>query len=352
MAFRSRASGRSSSRTSDATSQMKAVLDGVRSDYFDPFLADRDLRSAYRWLMDGDWRRLETFLDTSPRAWLFTSIATSELVGIETIVFARWADVASSANARTFYAAGLIRDAFEKRAAFESTTRQSTEFVSEAETTQAVGEFQEELKEAERQLYEIVRERPGMPDPWVFLLISGRGLGVRLEELRQRFDNAHSRDPFRPDACREYLEGLTDKWGGSDQATFDFARWIEQEAPLDSASRVVLPVAHIEHGLLDERGTKLSSYLNTAEVVGELVPALESFLRATPSPAPTEALAVLNAYGLAISADSADTAPLVAEVFERIQDRPTMYPWSLYKEGIAQVFREIQADQLRFAGRY
>lgn len=352
MAFRLRTSAKSPNRSSDALSQRKAALKGVRRDHFDPFLADRELRSTYRALMDGDWRRLETFLESSPKAWLFSSIATSELVGIETIVFARWADVAGSPNARAFYAAGLIRDAFEKRAGFESASRDSNEFVSEAETTRAVGEFQEELKEAERQLYEIVRERPGLADPWVFLLISGRGLGVRLEELRQRYDNAHSRDPFRPDACREYLEGLTDKWGGSEQATFDFARWLEKEAPLDSPSRVALPVAHIEHGLLDERGARLTNYLNSAEVVRELVPALESFLRATPSPAPTESLAVLNAYALAISADSADTAPLVAEVFERIQNRPTMYPWSLYQEGIAQVFHEIQADQLRFAGRY
>lgn len=352
MAFRLRAPGKSSNRATDATSQQRAVLEAARTNIVDPFLADRELRGAYRYLMDGDWRRLETFLATSPKAWLFTSIATSELVGIETIVFARWADVANSANARIFHAAGLIRDAFEKRAAFESVSRNSTGFVSEAETDRAIGQFEVTLHEAERQLYEIVRERPGMADPWVFLLISGRGLGVRLEELRQRFDNAHSRDPFRPDACREYLEGLTDKWGGSQQAAFDFARWIEKEVPPDSPSRVVLPVAHIEHGL-EERGTRLTEYLNSAEVVSELVPALRSFLRATtPSRASTEDLAVLNAYALAISGDSADTAPLVTEVFERIMDRPTMYPWSLYQEGIAQVFHEIQADQLRFAGRY
>ena len=99
-----------------------------------------------------------------------------------------------------------------------------------------VADYQETLKQAERDLYDIVRERPSLSDPWVFLLISGRGLGVRLEELRQRFDNAHSRHPFRPDACREYIEGLTEKWGGSQDATFDFARWVEQEAPPDSAA--------------------------------------------------------------------------------------------------------------------
>lgn len=352
MAFRERASSKFSDRTSDGAATMKAALEGGRGDYFDPFMADRDLRIAYRALMDGDWRRLESFLESSPKAWIFSSVATSELVGVETIVFSRWADVADSARARIFLAAGLIRDAFEKRTAFQARTTNSVEYVSEAETVQALGVFEEELKEAERMLYEIVRQRPGLADPWVFLLISGRGLGVRLEELRQRFDNAHSRDPFRADACREYLEGLTEKWGGSDQAAFDFARWIEREAPVDSPSRVVTPVVHIEHGLLEDRGARLADYLNSPEVVASLVTSLRSFLDATPSPAPTEMLATLNAYGLAISADSADTAPLVAEVFERIDNRPTSYPWSLYREGIAQVFNEIQGDQLRFASRY
>lgn len=327
-------------------------FDAPRPDRFDPFLGDRELRSAYRYLVDGDWRRLDSFLESSPKAWLYSSVITSRLVGIETITFARWVDVAKSPRSLSFHAAALIRDAYEARADYEARVAHPDSELSDIDTEAAIFDYQEALKRAERNLYEVVRERPGLSDPWVFLLVSGRGLGVRLEELRQRFDNAHSRDPFRPDACREYLEGLTAKWGGSQEATFDFARWIELEAPPDSPARCALPIAHIEQGLRGDQGANLAAYLNNETVVSELVGGLESLLRVTPTPAPTEALPALNAYALAISADSPSTAYLITEVFERIADRPTMYPWSLYEEPIPRVFAEIKADQLRFSGRY
>ena len=329
-----------------------------RLDRFDPFLGDVELRNAYRHLVDGDWRRVESFLESSPKFWLYSSAVTGSIVGIETITFARWVEAANSARARCFHAAAMIRDAYETRAAAEAHVN-SAAFRAEYGDVEAArcadqvaADYQESLKAAERRLYDVIRERPSLSDPWVFLLVSGRGLGVRLEELRQRFDNAHSRDPFRPDACREYVEGLTEKWGGSRDATFDFARWIEQEAPPDAPARMALPVAHLEQGLLDGHGANLAEYLNDEAVVGELAGALQSYLWATPSPAPTEALPVLNAFALAVSADSPATAHLMAEVFERIADRPTAYPWSLYKEHIPEVFCEIRDDQLRFSGRY
>lgn len=329
-----------------------------RLDRFDPFLADVELRNAYRYLVDGDWRRLESFLDSSPKYWLFASAITGPIVGIETITFVRWVEATNSARARCLHAGALIRDAYETRAAIEAhlahpeTGVRYGDIEVARQGEQAADDHQESLKQAERLLYDVIRDRPSLSDPWVFLLISGRGLGVRLEELRQRFDNAHSRYPFRPDACREYVEGLTEKWGGSQDATFDFARWVEQEAPPDSPARMSLPVAHLEQGLLDGQGANLAAYLNEEAVVGELAGALESLLLATPSPAPTEALPALNAYALAVSADSPATAHLMAEVFARIADRPTAYPWSLYKENIPEVFCEIRDDQLRFCARY
>ncbi len=335
-----------------------SVVPAPRLDRFDPFLGDVELRNGYRYLVDGDWRRLESFLDSSSKYWLFSSTVTSQLVGVETITFLRWMESTNSPRARCYHAAALIRDAYQVRAAVESRVADPV-FRAEygdAEVARhsedAIADCHESLKQAERDLYDVIRHRPGLSDPWVFLLISGRGLGVRLEELRQRFDNAHSRDPFRPDACREYLEGLTEKWGGSQEATFDFARWIEQEAPADSPARMSLPVAHLEQGLLDGQGSKLAAYLNQESVVGELAGALESFLLATPPSGPTETLPVLNAYALAISADSSLTAHLMTEVFDRIAQRPTAYPWSLYKENIPEVFAEIQTDQRRFSAKH
>ncbi len=275
---------------------------------------------------------------------MFRSIATGEAVGLEPITFQRWADFKGTPRSRVFLASALIRDAFADRG--PNTT----------DPSQPVGpqeqDFINRLQSAEEMLYEVVQERPAMADPWVVLLVSGRGLGVELEEIRKRFENAHSREPFRADACREYLQSLTKKWGGSNVATFDLAGWLEVEAPPASPAREVLPMAHIEKGLLEQGRADLATYLTQPSVASELALGLSTFIEAIPAETPTQTLGVLNAYALAISVNDRATARLVTQTFARIDNRPTEFPWSVYGDDVNDVFSEIQAEQLRFASRF
>ena len=316
----------------DATATTLSPVELLRPDRLDPFLADRELRAAFRVLVDGDWRRLERFLEVSPKAWMFGPIVTGEIVGTETVVFERWVEHQHSPRSRVFLANALIRDAFlEYRTEHEVDQRDHggtfplsgppasdvTSNGSSPDSTNGTGPshhpanpfltapdpapvddeedsvasmvdewlsdddegFITKLSAAEELLYEVISERPAMAEPWVALLISGRGLQVDLDELRERFENVHSRDPFRPDGCRQYLQGLTKKWGGSNVASFDLARWLEQEAPPTSAAREALPMAHIERGLLQYGVSQLSAYLSQPEVVAELSNGLLRFLQ-------------------------------------------------------------------------
>lgn len=347
-----------------------------RPDRFDPFLADRELRAAYRVMVDGDWRRLERFLEVSPKGWLFGSIITGDVVGMETVVFERWVDFKQSPRSRVFLANALIRDAFAAydlhRMYHEIGTdgrpsgNGSAALVDDgtlddvhdpAEPTidgflsEADDQFVTRLSAAEELLYEVISERPAMTDPWVGLLISGRGLQVDLDELRERFENAHSRDPFRADACRQYLQGLTKKWGGSNVASFDLARWLQEATPAASPAREALPMAHVERGILQYGSSGLGTYLAQPEVMAELSNGLLAFLQASPSETPAEALGVLNAYTLALHVGTPTAADLMVETLARIANRPTEWPWSLFSDDVAAVFAEIQADQLRAASR-
>lgn len=347
----------------------RSPVDVPRPDRLDPFLADIELRTAYRSLVDGDFARLERFLDISAKSWMFGPIITGDIVGLEPVVFERWVEFTGSPRSRVFSAQVLIRDAFAARrrdldragdgavvagarpvgvgGGQDGPDAMVDGFLSEVDER-----FVTRLSAAEEILYETIGERPAMADAWIALLVSGRGLQVDLEELRERFENAHSRAPFRPDACRQYLQGLTKKWGGSSVATFDCARWIEDETPDGSPAREALPMAHIEKGLLEQGAAGLATYLVQPDVVAELATGLLRFLQAIPSPAPTEALGVLNAYALALTVDSRATARLMIETLARIDNRPTEWPWSIYADDVADVFSEIQADQLRFASRY
>ncbi|MEM7273203.1 MAG: hypothetical protein AAF547_09010 [Actinomycetota bacterium] len=324
----------------------KTALDERRADRLDPFLYDAELRNAYRFLVDGDWRRLERFLEESHLAWMFGDIILSDLVDLETVTFERWVDFKQTPRSRTYYASVQIRDAFRERAAIAAASTDGTIPRHEHQR------FINRLNAAEEILYEVVTDRPALADPWVQLLVSGRGLQVHLEELRERFENAHSRGPFRPDATRQYLMSLTKKWGGSNTATFDFARWIEEESDDASPAREALPIAHIERGVLEHGLTDLATYLMQPDVVAELANGLLRFLQATPNPAPTEALGVLNAYALAITPEGESTARLAIETFARIDNRPTLYPWTAYSDDVSEVFTAIQAEQLRFANRF
>jgi hypothetical protein len=315
--------------------------------HFDPFYDDPQLREVYHLLMGGRWADVDAALDSfQAEAWFIEGILVDEATAVETVVFERFQQARPSPRTLSLLGGAQVRDAWLllDRIGVGAGTEQLDAIDAR---------FQSDLVVAERTLHEAARLGPALADPWVHLLDSGRGLDATLGELRTRFDNAHSRWPFRPDACRQYLLGLSTRGGGADPAMFDFARWLELEAPLESPAHIALPMAHLEHGLGDDCNLSLTEYLTTDETVEELAPALDRFLRATPRlAAPTE-LPVLNAFGLAMTVTGAGTARLVHECFQRIDNRPTPYPWSLYvDERLVDVFTEIQRTQLRSAARY
>ncbi len=313
---------------------------------FDPFLGDRDLRRIYHQLHAGRWDEFVDALDSERQSWLLQWILTSDDAAVETVVFRRLHDALPSARTLALLAGAMVRDAW-------SLLDQITGDTTEDEFVAIDNRFQDELTDAEELLQKAVLMRPALADPWIHLLNSGRGLGIDLQELRTRFENAHSRAPFRPDACQQYAFGLSARRGGADAALFDMVRWVQAEAPSYSPARMVLPIAHLEFGLGNSSGMTLTEHLSRPETVAELTPALEAFLRATPADAGPAELPTLNAYALAMTVADATTAQLTSECFTRIANRPTSYPWSLYEnEDIAEVFAEVQRTQLRSAERF
>lgn len=309
--------------------------------HFDPFLGDDRLRHAYQLLLSAAWDELTQELEGD--SWLLQSILTSDDAAVETIVFERLAQARPSGRTLALLGGALVRDAEIYLGGGRLPLAQPSPARRAAEAL---------LEEAEETLAQAVRLRPALADPWVHLLASGRLLGLDLPELRARFENAHSRTPFRPDACRQYLLGLSARHGGSDDAMFSLARWICAEAPADSPARLVLPMAHLERGLGPGQ-TSLTEHLTLPDTIEELTPALAAFLAATPPEAAPAELLVLNAYGLAMTVESGRSAGLVQECFRRIDNRPTSYPWSLYhNEQITEVFAEVQRTQLRSVGRF
>jgi hypothetical protein len=109
--------------------------------------------------------------------------------------------------------------------------------------------FHQRLAQAEADLSRAARSDPADPSPWVYALSSAMGLGLGLEELRSRFNEAVARCPGHRAAHNRLLMGLTKKWGGSHEEMFDFARSTSAKSPEGSPLHTLVAEAHIERWL-------------------------------------------------------------------------------------------------------
>ena len=109
--------------------------------------------------------------------------------------------------------------------------------------------FYELLRSAERTLHHAAQLSPGSPLPWMGLLRSGRALQISRHEQRLRYDQAMRRNAPGLDPHQQLLQGLCQKWGGSHDEMFAFARQVAAGSPAGSPLATVLVLAHFERGV-------------------------------------------------------------------------------------------------------
>lgn len=304
---------------------------------FDLFRGDQALRSAYVQAVQGSWRHLDPFLDGRSDGWLVGELFGSDRSAIPTRVMAAWAKAAPSGRSLAFHGRVLVRDAWANR---------GRAYAREVDAI-AWEPFAADLEEAERVLWKGVEIAPGSADPWVGLIATARGLSLGRDEVVHRFNQAHGRDQFRPDACAQAMQGLCAKWFGSDEEMFGFARWVESEAPAGSAARMLLPLAHIERLVAASgQGINAQNYFAVGRISAELCDGVERYLAATPKPARPEHLDVLNAYVYTLKPIDVRSARLVRECVERVAGRPTERPWMHEGEDIVGRYQSVSEARL------
>jgi len=134
-------------------------------------------------------------------------------------------------------------------------------------------EFHARLKLAEEDLQEATARDAKDALPWAYLLITGRALEVGVEELRRRYEEARKRAPEAWQVSWLMLEALTEKWSGSHELMFEFARAVSAAAPPGSALHALVAEAHLQRWLYfrmeGDREGELA-YYRTPEVQEEL----------------------------------------------------------------------------------
>lgn len=308
---------------------------------FDPAMGDVELQQAIDHLAEGDWRFVQDLFDARSDRWLLSSVLNSDHAAIPLSRFEEWADTAGSAVSMAFLGQAQVRAAWAQRG------RAPIQRVEQ----ETLDRFHADLEQAEETLRDAAKMAPRSSEPWVGLMVSARGLGLRKSEIESRFVEVHAREPFRPDACHHMLQSLSAKWMGSHEEMFEFAEFIRQEAPGDSPCAGVVAMAHFEYAMSGWERVTLAEYLRRPEVSEELLASARPMLEATSGLAPTEYVSALNLFVLMIEPRDALSGRAIRETITRVGDRASSVPWSYFGEDIDRRFIQVRDERAKAAKR-
>jgi hypothetical protein len=204
--------------------------------------------------------------------------------------------------------------------------------------------FHGRLRDAEADLTRAARLDRADPLPWGRLVISGRGLEITQDERRVRYDEGERRFPGLAFAADQYLQDVCQKWSGSHEAMFAFARTTATGAqPGDPRHRLV-GIAHFERAIECEDVEAKNQYRRNPAVQEELIAAAEaSALRPGYGATPQERI-TMNAFAYLLGYfNRADAA---RPLFEAIGDRPTRHPWSWMAADPPRAFTSLRTQAL------
>jgi len=293
-----------------------------------PYPGDDELAAASTRMQAGDWAPIAGLLASRPEP---ASVRSAFLGNdIPTQAVARWAATDDNSTAYAMLANARVRDAWEIRGSGRANTVQEDSW----------GSFFDGLREAEQAAAVAIERDPNDDAAWAALLNSGRGLQVSKDELRHRFSQAHARRPFSRDACSSMLQGLCAKWSGSHEEMFEFARWIQTEAPAGSPTRGAIAQAHSEKYIDGERG-----WLDRPEVREEIANELQAFLAATPASPSGDDLLVLNELVAVLRPWDKRSATLAQEAMRRIANRPVNRAWAYFGEELGFYDRTVEWEK-------
>ncbi len=314
---------------------------GSAAPFCDAFLYDPEFQSAHRALAEGSWAEAQSVIARRPDGWLLTLALTSADSAVSVDTFARWAEAEPSGTSIALHGASQIRAAWKIRG--DKTADQ----VSRG----SWAPFKAGLGEAEETLLRGTDAYPESPEPWAALLNSGRGLGKSNAEIRRRFDMANARAPFRGDICSSMLQASCEKWGGSHAEMFQFARWVEGNAPPGGSAHSMLPKAHLEKAMYEDDLTA-ANYFTLPEVSHEMKSASRMFLASIPDVPEPEHLSTLNHYIYLLIPTDRESADLVTEIARRLGDRPTEAPWTYWNDSPGERFARVRNSRLKAARRF
>jgi hypothetical protein len=219
--------------------------------------------------------------------------------------------------------------------------------------------FLDSLRSAEEPLHLASRLDPAAAEPFSWLILAGVGRGAAPAELQGWFAQATARQPLHWPAYRKYFMACTEKWGGSHDQMFEFARTSAGRAPRGHLLHSLLAVAYCEQALA--LGPAALGQLRSKGNAREIASALYVWLDAKATNLPDKLQAVgggfagyaLNHFALACYLCGAKAE--AREVLAALNGEIETLPWAWIASGLRErinpafvhdrVWRELGAAQ-------
>ncbi|MCF2526645.1 hypothetical protein [Yinghuangia soli] len=272
----------------------------------------------------GDWRAAAAFLESMPLGRPdqvdrrdLASTALSALAQASPGWFAGW----ETAEPRSAFVLSIRADLWVAKAwKVRGSGYAST--VSPA----AFREFSRILESADAAARAAVEADPQSGDAWMTWMQVGMGQGVGRAEFDRRWQGLTAAAPHHRFGHNVALQIKCEKWYGSHDEMFAFARTAAAAAPAGSPLKLLPVQAHVEYVLRAARDESFSrgTYWNSAEVRPEVL-AAQAAWEARPAPGPTDLHEYsLLAYAQAQSGRWRETGALFTAAGHRV----VRYPWS------------------------
>jgi len=187
--------------------------------------------------------------------------------------------------------------------------------------------FHQHLDEAKDALQIAMKLDPDMPDAYAEMLVILKGGGSRYE-ARELFDKAHIRFPNNIELHQNMLMLLTDRWGGSDAETIEFARVHgTQESAPDLAC--LIPFAHLQIWFGSDSDVGIGTYLSDKQIQREITIAFELFMKASAKVEQVQGrLDGLQHFACAFA--MMDDAKNAKKAFKKMKGRYSSAAWNMW----------------------
>jgi hypothetical protein len=205
--------------------------------------------------------------------------------------------------------------------------------------------FEQRLTLAETDLQHAAELDPEDPSALCLRLRVARGRRLSLSEKFERFQELCRRDPRHRRGHTEMLRALSQKWGGSHQVMFQFARDTAAKAPPGSPLHTVIVEAHVERWLVADRDGVDNGYWRRTDVAAEVTNAAAAYFQAAEF-RPTPVTVVDRSYFAFAFSEMGDLAAARTQ-FEAMT-LPFRWPWAMFGDP-AQLIASARSRAL--AGR-